>query len=312
MTYAISPHARPATALNGVIFDVDGVLWDTTDSYDQAIFRTLDHLLETVGKSEFRGRVTHSDLRAMRRAGRLNSDWDLTYVLLEALLSGYGDLADAARDTGGRGAAWAFDRRGAASKLEFAILQRWFDLVYWGDVDFDRLIGGPRPPLPRQEGTWRQERPLIQPRILDEIQALDNPALAIATGRPWLELQTVLDSSTLLDYIAKTAICTADILEKPDPEVIRWCLARMRNLHGTDGTVSSVLFCGDTRDDLQLVLNYRGWQAREPADHLWLGAVSVVDESEFDFFLNAGADACIDHIRHLPRVMRKLNQRVQA
>lgn len=308
MALALAPAASPLVPLDAIIFDVDGVLWDTRLSYDRAICATVDYVMEALGREDCKGRISHDDLRVMRRAGSLNSDWDLTYVLTAALLAGYEDMALAAQHTAGRGAAWAHDMRGPASRLEFDIIKRWFDLVYWGTADFARLIGGTLPSLPPQPGTWHEESPFISVGIFAQLQALGVSAFGIATGRPWLELSTVLDNSDLDTFIPRDAMCTADILHKPDPQVIHWCTQRMRT-HAPP--VTSALFCGDTRDDLQLVLNYRMWPEREAPAGLWLGAVSVVPESEFGFFLEAGATACIDHIRFLPAVAEKLNRRIQ-
>lgn len=311
MALALAPGARPDRPVNAIVFDVDGVLWDTRQSYDQAIFQTVDHVMGSLERTDLQGCLSPSDLRLMRRAGRLNSDWDLTYVLVSALLAGYADMAEAARATAGQGVAWAWASRGPAARLEFDIIKRWFDCVYWGHADFVRFVGPPAPPLPPQPGTWRQETPFVAPDDFARLQALGVSALGIATGRPQLELQTVLDNSPLQQYIPRAHMCTGDVLAKPDPQVMAWCVDRMRASRAQDAPpVSSVLYCGDTRDDVQLVLNYRAWPARAPRAGLWLGAVAVVPEDEFDFFLRAGADACIDHVSLLPATVEALNERV--
>ncbi len=313
MAIAFSSTARPSRPIDAVLFDVDGVLWDTRESYDRTICETLNHLLEALGQGQRAGRIREEDLRTFRRAGKLNSDFDLTYVLLTALLAGYDHLAEAARDTRGQGVAWAHALRGHASRLELDIICQWFDLVYWGTADFTRLIGGDLPPLPHLPGNWQLEKPFITTRHLEQLQAAGIEAFGIATGRSRLELQTVLDSSQLSRYIPLDAMCTRDTLSKPDPAVLAWCMQRMRRpTRGSHPHVSSLLYCGDTRDDLQLVLNYRDWEHREPATALWTGAVSVVTEDEFDFYLEAGAAACINHIGYLPAVVEELNQRTRS
>lgn len=65
-------------------FDMDGVLIDTTDSYDQCIINTVSDLSDT--------QVTLKDVTAMRATGGYNNDWDLSLALLKK--QGYrGDLA---------------------------------------------------------------------------------------------------------------------------------------------------------------------------------------------------------------------------
>ena len=312
MATALSPTIRPSKPINAILFDVDGVLWDTRESYDRTIFETLEHLLDALNHKGSARQVTRDDLRTFRRAGNLNSDFDLTYVLMTALLCGYEDLSEAAADTQGKGIAWAHALRGHASQLEFDLVRRWFDWVYWGTEDFDALFGGKLPALPYQPGNWRLEKPFVSTSDLDKLLEKGVEALGIATGRSLLELQTVLTSSQLATYIPLDSMCTRDILSKPKPEVLEWCLQRMqRQGQNRDTLVSSLLYCGDTRDDLQLVLNYLTWEDRIPASDLWVGAVSVVDEVDFAFYLDSGAAACTDHIRYLPAIVEEFNQRVE-
>ncbi len=309
MAITLSPSAAPAQPITVILFDVDGVLWDTRLSYDAAILKTLDYMVALAGRHDLQGQVGEADLRRMRRAGRLNNDWDLTYVLFVALLHGYRELEQAARDTAGQGVDWAYALRGSVARLEFDIIQRNFDLVYWGHEAYARLLGTP-PPLPPQPGTWHQEVPLISECVFAALTAAGITDMGIATGRSAQELQTVLQHSRLTDHIPISAMCTADILTKPDPAVVAWCLERLGYAPaGSRAGPVHALYCGDTRDDLQLVLNYAERDSRSPAPAVWLGAVAVVPESEFAFFLQEGAAACIDHVRHLPVLIRLLNER---
>ena len=281
MARVLATDIIPPRRVDSLIFDVDGVLWDTTGSYDPAIVQTIDLLAEHMGRNDLSGQVGASDLRAMRLAGGLNSDWDLTYVVLVALLAGWQDL-----------------------------LRYWFDLVYWGS----ERIGGVLDTSPVHDtdlpGTWHAERPLVTASLLDSLRHLGIDAMGIATGRPLIELQTVLDNGPLLDYIDFDCMCRGDILTKPDPAVVSWCVDRMRSrLPAQRGRELTILYSGDTRDDLDLVLNYARWDAREPSEALWIGAVSVVPESEFGLFLEAGAAACIDHVSELPAVVQEFQVR---
>ena len=309
MAYALAERVTLPRPIDSVIFDVDGVLWDTTGSYDSAIFQTIDLLVRNAGREDLVGSVTFSDLRAMRLAGGLNSDWDLTYVVLTSLLAGWYDLKAVAGWTGGRGREWAEEQRGPVAELEFRILQRWFDHVYWGSDRIDVAVDSPPVVNEYLPGTWHAEKPFVTSEILTSLQNIGIDSMGIATGRPLVELQTVLDHGPLLDFIDIECMCHADILKKPDPSVVAWCVDRMRRATDQRESVATVLYAGDTRDDLDLVLNYRQWEAREKVESLWIGAVSVVPEAEFSMFLDAGAVACIDHVRELPAVVQEFNAR---
>ncbi len=312
MAIALSPSSRPGFPITVILFDVDGVLWDTRRSYDSAILKTVDYMVTLAKRPELQGRVGETDLRLMRRAGQLNNDWALTYVLFTALFHDYLDLGLAATDTAGKGVAWAQELRGPVSRLEFDLIQRYFDLVYWGHEDFKRQLGNEPPPLPFQAGTWHREAPLISRDVFQSLAAAGITRMGIATGRSNIELQTVLQDGLLDEFISPAAMCTGDILSKPDPKVVDWCLGR---LGFTKSNLESYqvggLFCGDTSDDLQLALNYATRNSGAAAPGIWLGGVSVVPENDFEFYLQMGAVACIDHVQNLPDLIQMLNQRTE-
>jgi HAD superfamily phosphatase len=57
-----------------IVFDVDGVLVDVTESYRETIQRTVEH---------FTGRrVSHELIQEYKNAGGWNSDWDLSHHLI--------------------------------------------------------------------------------------------------------------------------------------------------------------------------------------------------------------------------------------
>jgi phosphoglycolate phosphatase-like HAD superfamily hydrolase len=72
-----------------LIFDMDGVLIDVSNSYRKTIQRTVHIYLETcLGfESEKGRRVTEQDISLFKSVGGFNNDWDLTSGLLLHLLS---------------------------------------------------------------------------------------------------------------------------------------------------------------------------------------------------------------------------------
>jgi phosphoglycolate phosphatase-like HAD superfamily hydrolase len=77
-------------ALGGVeaiIFDCDGVLIDTKDSYDKAVLYTAGRLISTFLGVEAADLYSRDDLYALRGTGGFNNDWDLTYALVSYTLA---------------------------------------------------------------------------------------------------------------------------------------------------------------------------------------------------------------------------------
>lgn len=60
---------------DGIIFDMDGVLVDVTNSYRQAIFKTVNSLLENQ-------KITIEDINAIKKISGFNNDWDASYELI--------------------------------------------------------------------------------------------------------------------------------------------------------------------------------------------------------------------------------------
>ena len=56
-----------------LIFDLDGVLVDVTDSYRRTIIETVKHFT--------RVEITHQEIQAAKNRGRANNDWDLALEL---------------------------------------------------------------------------------------------------------------------------------------------------------------------------------------------------------------------------------------
>lgn len=306
----IAQESAPPAPIDTVIFDVDGVLWETGESYDRCVALTVDHLLrQRYGMAHPRP-VSDEELRLFRRAGGLNNDWHMTYVLVALRLLGREDLAQAAAESQGQGMAWAESllhrQRGPA--IEYDEVVRLFNEYYWGSQDFARHFGEPPRYVQDAPGCWHHEKQLIPQDLIGQLRGLGVHHFGIATGRDWRELDTVLAASQLDRQIPRRTMLTSDLLSKPDGRVLDWVLGAMSQAAQEQGEAPprAALFCGDTRDDLDAVLNYR--QLRGDAAH-WVGAVAVAPAHEHPFFGRNGSDAALEHIQDLPRLITQLGGR---
>ncbi len=75
--------------LDVLIFDIDGVLIDVSESYRSAIRQTVQIYLETVmGLAACDGElVAREDVTALKLAGGFNNDWDLTAAIVKYFLA---------------------------------------------------------------------------------------------------------------------------------------------------------------------------------------------------------------------------------
>lgn len=295
--------------IDTIIFDVDGVLWDTADSFDTAVQQTVDYFLTRQFGRPLLRPVTTEELRAFRRAGGLNNDWDMTYTLIATRLAGLDDFEQMAAASGGRGRAWAQTLLPQGTLIDYQQIVRVFDEIYWGAADFLRCFGENPRYVIDAPGCWHREEQLLPHTLLDDLRNLGVHHFGIATGRSRVELATVLESSGLDQHIPMEAMLTGDDLTKPDGRVLDRVLGSLDGLATRVGRSQpgATLFCGDTKDDLDAVLNYRALKGN---DARWIGAVAVVRPEEEEFFRRTGSDAVINHIADLPALVENFNRKL--
>jgi len=64
--------------IDNVIFDCDGVLIDTRNSYDLSVKKTIEYIFKSISNEDI---VTNKEIHELRFTGLLNNDWDLTYTI---------------------------------------------------------------------------------------------------------------------------------------------------------------------------------------------------------------------------------------
>ena len=72
-----------------IIFDMDGVLVDVTGSYREVVRLSVVYYLRHVigAKNLSDNFISLEDVSTIKKSGGLNNDWDLTYTILDTLLS---------------------------------------------------------------------------------------------------------------------------------------------------------------------------------------------------------------------------------
>ena len=254
---------------DAVVLDVDGVLVDVADSYRRAVVESVEHVYgDTVEKSA---------VQLFKDAGGFNNDWKLTdaaalFVLArqEGYAGGVAAFTDAIREYGG-GLAGA--EAVVESSLDPAAVERvreaWdpdrlrsvFQQLYLGAELFEKLEGGDADLAGGSAGLDRggfihDEDVLVSPETVERLT--EEYDVCVLTGRPSAEADLALDRVGL--DVPDDRRFTMDDWEegKPHPRALVELAER------TDA--ASVVFVGDTLDDIETAVNARADDQRESAD----------------------------------------------
>lgn len=205
-----------------IVLDVDGVLIGVEESYDLAVKKTAEKLLEKLGEG---GSISLETIRELRRKGRFGDDYRVTEGLVLAALKG--DQKKLVEEfPPGEEPGWM--RKRAGRRIEPEKIKPIFDRIYLGN---DRS--------PSEDGLWRCEKPLVDTTLLDEIA--NRFKLGYVTGRSRKEMEL---ASQVLNYELSNTVTREDF-RKPDPRALAQLVGE-----------GSGVYAGDTYNDGLLVENY--------------------------------------------------------
>lgn len=331
--------AHAPQVLDTVLFDVDGVLIDTSRSYRLAVIHAVDRLVRDVNglRDAPAPLLTPDDVAAFKLAGGFNNDWHATQMLtalwtarlrewrglpeFEVSLAEWAARAAAAARMRQGGVAWthATFPASAIPPLEVA---RWAeDEFYWGAALVREHYGRVAAYAPDAAGFVHNEALLLPEDLLSVLATHGISRLGLVTGRVgpevnWAVRRLVAGSGLMAPEAGSTsrpyawfdgaygrspfgAIVTGDDFAKPDPEA----LAHAARLSGALGGI----YVGDTADDLDLVLRYRAELLPHDASLPPFLAVVIASGTDASEYSARGADAVIAHVRDLAPLLAAIS-----
>ncbi len=188
------PSSRPwrSSEWKWVVFDVDGVLIDVSESYDLATKLTAEHFLRLMGKNIA---VDVEWLRKLRRRGGFGDDFKLSEALVILTLAGEREIDEGTSIEDLR------ERYGVA--LEEREVERVFNELYLGRL-------------------WRREKPILKTELLRELEKRFK--VGVVTGRSREEMAL---AEKIIGYRFENVV-TRELHLKPDPRAL-WYLVRGEN-----------------------------------------------------------------------------------
>ena len=289
--------------IDAVIFDMDGVLLDITQSIRRVNCLAVPfYLRQVLGWPAPDDLLTSADIELFKNAGGFNDDWDLTYaIVLHYLWKGH-EFPDASLETLNtiqpslaRFAARIKDRGGwlrAAEEIVFEhltkdhrldietyyrkpVIRQCFQELFAGE--YCRRLYGFVPSLYHGRGFINDDRVLI-----DLSKVPTNKIIGIQTGRTWEEAQIGLEFTHLQSLIPDTHLVTKrDGFHKPQPGGLALLQQRLG--------FTTAVYIGDALDDLRTVLAFNDGDS--PATFLSAQVLTGPAGSASDKpFRTAGAD----------------------
>ena len=282
------------SAIDTVVFDVDGVLIDVSKSFTQAVKDMVRSYVEFTETDT----ALEQHIAALRRVGGFNNDWDLAYGLIALLRARLNDPKQG-----------PLELEENAAKTEERGLSLIRTLVPPDALpDYDkvratgeRLYSGlDAPELPQQDeadhesdgGLYRLEEPFVTLEYFDELRGLGVKKLGLFTGRNRREVGQALETLGFASPSSFDAVLTSEEFSKPDPAAL-FHMARV--LETTRG-----IYVGDTGDDLRLVQEYSKSATRDGPTFV---SVMIATGPSADYFRRNGADAVLSYAGELPSLL---------
>lgn len=253
--------AGPPPAPDLLVFDIDGVLIDTADSYPATVeAAALWYSRERLGRPDPLPPVRAAELAAWKAVGGFNDDFELAAAV--CLFLTWQHQRALWPPAPGSFAAWGPQLHAGGGGLA-AARQIWAEAAapegpwdpqaiahvcmerYGGDEACAALFGH-RPAGPVGPGLWRRERALVRAGDLEPWRG----RLGVYTGRNGAEAEFGLRAAGLSQLFPPELRQTTDSgYRKPDPGgLVVLAQARRPRL---------LLFFGDTPDDAEAVARYR-------------------------------------------------------
>jgi HAD superfamily hydrolase (TIGR01548 family) len=197
--------------LDGIIWDMDGVLIDVNNSYREVIRRTAEYFLMR--------KVEINEVDKIKTTVGMNNDWDATY----ALVNNISDSTSLSR-----------------SDKQYQSIKDIFQSFYLGS-DLYKKCYKKDSPLSIEKGLINSDSLLISKSKIQELRS-KYKRMGIATGRPRFEADYVLNRFKISELF-QSIVCMEDTtFGKPKPDSILLAIEQL--------DVEKTIYIGDSPNDV--------------------------------------------------------------
>ncbi len=301
--------------LDSVVFDCDGVLIDISNSYDLAIKKTVDFVINKMTNFNENNIVTTKMIEALKESGGFNDEVDVTYALIISFV--------AAKDRRNSFNEFIFQVAKNADKSGIISVENFLNSI---DADiseikkklnypsarftnplnsiFDEMFYGPKlyqmlykrkPEFYAGVGYIENDVVLINQNLMQELHKIFDTKISIVSGRGMLSAK-----QSLKELINEFDIQNSKFLEdepremaKPNPQSL------ISSIRGMKGVYA--MFVGDSVEDY--IMARQANESGIPTIFCGIYGTSKDPEKKFDVFEKKEADMVLESVDLIPKTL---------
>ena len=299
--------------IDAVIFDCDGVLIDVSKSYDQAILKTTQYVLENFAKINDAIDVDFKIIDGFKSTGGFNDEVDLTYAAIISLVAAKKlekdqtsfifDVIENADSSGIRSVEKYLENQVDISDIKKQLsypgvhhenpLYQIFDQLFYGPELYQKLFENSS--KFSESGLIEQDDVILNNLLIEKLQKKFDSKIAIVTGRGKESISYSL--KTLLEkFDLKNSVFLEDEsreLAKPNPQSLLDSIKGMNSV--------STLFVGDSMEDF--IMANKATNLGSKTIFCGIIGTSKNPQEKLELFEQNEAMLVLDSINLLPKVL---------
>jgi phosphoglycolate phosphatase-like HAD superfamily hydrolase len=300
---------------DGIIFDCDGVLINVINSYDLAIKKTVDFIIDEMNSLKETNLVTTKMIDGFKATGGFNDEVDVTYVLILSAVAArklgksfpefINEVIQKSNQTGIKSVekfldSLTVDLSDIRNKLAYPgkrfenPLCSVFDEMFYGAELYTKLYNR-KPKFFDGKGLIENDIVLVDKNILNELHKKFKNNIAIVTGRGFLSA-----SHSLKKLFEEFNINNSRFLEdepremaKPNPQPIISSIKGMSS--------SCTIFVGDSTEDYIMAREAE----KKGIDVIFCGVYGTSKDptSKMALFQEKGVDIMVESVSLIPKTL---------
>jgi len=299
--------------IDAIIFDCDGVLIDITKSYDQAIIKTTQYVLENFAKINDAINVDFKIIDGFKSTGGFNDEVDLTYAAIISIVAAKKlkkdqtsfifDVIKNADSSGILSVEKYLESQVDISEIKKQLsypgihhenpLYQIFDQLFYGPELYHKLFKNSS--KFSEPGLIEQDDVILNNLLIEKLQKKFDSKIAIVTGRgkesASYSLKTLLEkfdlkNSTFLEDESRE-------LAKPNPQPLLDAIKGMNSI--------STLFVGDSMEDS--IMAKKATDLGSKTTFCGIIGTSKNPQEKLELFQRNGVVLVLDSINQLPKVL---------